>query len=74
MRPVPFVLAVALAAPMLAAPLAAQNLQTLDDMERRYRNLAPRHIEMCDRNGDGLFDRGEQACVDSVWGAMRDQR
>ena len=74
MRPALVVLAGALTLPLLAAPLAAQNLPTLRDMERRYPNLAPRHIQMCERSGDGVFDRGEQACVSSVNGAMRDRR
>lgn len=65
---------VLVAVPLLAMPLSAQNLPTLRDMERRFPNLAPRHIEMCDRNGDGVFTRGEQACVDSVNDAMRDRR
>lgn len=68
------VVAAAVALPLLAAPLAAQNLRTLQDMERRYPNLAPRHIEMCERSGDGYFDRGEQACVSSVNSAMQDRR
>ncbi len=67
-------LAAVIALPLLAAPLLAQNLPTLQDMQRRYPNLALRHIEMCDRNGDGVFTRGEQACVDSVNDVMRDRR
>ncbi len=67
-------LTAAMAFPFLSAPLTAQNLPTFQDMQRRFPNLAPRHIEMCDRNRDGVFSRGEQACVGSVNDAMRERR
>lgn len=68
----PITLATALMMPLLAAPAPAQQARTLAEMERQYPRLATRHIQMCDRNGDGLYSRAEQACVNSVDGAMRD--
>jgi len=71
-RPLPTTLAAALMLPLVSAPAAAQQTRTLAEMERQYPRLASRHIQMCDRNGDGLYSRAEQACVNSVDGAMRD--
>jgi hypothetical protein len=76
-------IAAALSLPLLAAPVAAQminmspagsGLRTLQQMQQEYPQLGARQIEICDRNGDGLFDRGERACVNSIGSAMRDGR
>lgn len=32
--------------------------------------MSPIHIEKCDKLGDELFDRGELACVNSIYGVM----
>lgn len=43
---------------------------TLQQMEQRYPRMSRVHIEKCDHGGDGLFDRGEQACVASIYSVM----
>ena len=67
-------LAAALALPLVAGPAVAQSGRTLAQMERQYPNMSPIHIEKCDRNGDGIFTSGEQACVSSMWDVLRDNR
>lgn len=76
-------IAAALAMSQLAAPAAAQRigmspagagLRTLQQMESQYPELGARQIMICDHNGDGLFDRGERACVNSIASAMADNR
>ena len=66
--------AASLAFPLIAGPAGAQSGVPLSQMERQYPNMSPIHIQKCDRNGDGLYDRGEQACVSSMWGVLRDNR
>jgi hypothetical protein len=77
-----FVLAAAIAVSHLAAPAVAQSFgspagsgdRTLQQLERQYPWISARQIQICDRNGDGLFDQGERACVNSIASAMRENR
>jgi hypothetical protein len=55
----------------LALPaLAQQGTMTLDQIERKYRNMSPVHIEKCDYDGDGVFTRTEQLCVAGIYQQM----
>jgi hypothetical protein len=55
----------------LALPaLAQQGTMTLDQIERKYRNMSPVHIEKCDFDGDGVFTRTEQLCVAGIYQQM----
>jgi hypothetical protein len=55
----------------LALPaLAQQGTMTLDQIERKYRNMSPVHIAKCDYDGDGLFTRTEQLCVAGIYQQM----
>lgn len=68
-----FAAAVAVTAPSLA-PVAAvaqgSGGLTLQQMERKYPRMSPVHIAKCDFHGDGVYDRGEQACVSSIYSTM----
>jgi hypothetical protein len=62
-------LTLALLAP--AGPAAAQGEGvTLDQVERQYPRMSVVHIVKCDRDGDGLFGRGELQCVRGIYSAM----
>jgi hypothetical protein len=73
-----FCVATAIALTHLAAPAVAQFLgspagsgdRTLQQLERQYPQLNANQIQICDRNGDGLYDRGERACVNSIASSM----
>ena len=52
-----------------ADPAAAQGV-TLDQVERQYPRMSVVHIVKCDRDGDGLFSRGELLCVRGIYSAM----
>jgi hypothetical protein len=67
-------LAVALTMSLAPAPAAAQSMLTFAQMQQRYPNLPPNQIQICDHSGDGLFSRGEQACVSSINDVMMDNR
>jgi hypothetical protein len=55
----------------LALPaLAQQGTMTLDQIERKYRNMSPVHIEKCDYDGNDLFTRTEQFCVAGIYQQM----
>ena len=62
--------ALVLALGLPAAGVAAGPTLTLRQVEQRYPRMSPIHIEKCDKDDDGLFDRGELACVNSIYGAM----
>lgn len=65
--------ALALLAFALALPADAQNrggTLTLAQVERRYPGMSVIHIEKCDKGADGLYDRGELACVGSIYDVM----
>jgi hypothetical protein len=54
-----------------AGPAAAQGEGvTLDQVERQYPRMSVVHIVKCDRDGDGLFGRGELQCVRGIYSAM----
>ena len=61
-------LALALGLPVVG--LAAGPTLTLQQVEQRYPRMSAIHIEKCDKLNDELFDRGELACVNSIYGAM----
>jgi hypothetical protein len=54
--------------------LAQQGTMTLDQIERKYRNMSPVHIEKCDYDGDGVFTRTEQLCVAGIYQQMYQDR
>lgn len=43
---------------------------TLQAVERKYPRMSKIHIEKCDKNGDGLYERGEMDCVSSLYSAL----
>ena len=43
---------------------------TLAQIERKYRNMSPVHIEKCDYDGNGQFTRTEQLCVAGIYQQM----
>jgi hypothetical protein len=43
---------------------------TLQQVEQKYSRMNEAHIKKCDKNGDDLFDRGEMACVSSLYSAL----
>jgi len=43
---------------------------TLEQVERRYPGMSVIHIEKCDKGDDGLYDRGELACVAGIYDVM----
>jgi hypothetical protein len=61
-----------LVAASLAVPAVAQQGQslTLAQVERKYRDMSPIHIEKCDRNGDELYTNAELQCVAGIYRAM----
>jgi hypothetical protein len=55
----------------LALPAVAQQATlSLEQLERRYRNMSPVHIEKCDYDRDGVFTKTEQLCVASIYQVM----
>jgi hypothetical protein len=74
MTPHRLLAAAALAAAALAPPPGhAQGRDvalTLAQAQRRFPGMSPIHIAKCDGNRDGLYTRGELACVRSVYGVM----
>jgi hypothetical protein len=70
--------ATAIALSHLAAPAVAQVLgsragsgdRTLQQLQRQYPQLSAGQIQICDHNGDGLYNRGERACVNSIASSM----
>jgi hypothetical protein len=60
---------------LLATPLAPAFAQsggglTLAQVERKYTNMSPVHIEKCDRNGDEIYTNAEMQCVAGIYRAM----
>lgn len=64
------VLAVAVASSAATAAAAQDSTSTYEQMERKYPRMNAVHIRKCDRNGDGIYDRGETLCVSSVYSTM----
>jgi hypothetical protein len=44
--------------------------QTLESLKRKYPGMSEIHIKKCDKNGDGLYERGELDCVSSMYRAI----
>ena len=44
--------------------------QTLESLKRKYPGMSEVHIKKCDKNGDGLYERGELDCVSSLYSAI----
>lgn len=61
------VVAIALAA---SAALAQSGTLTLQQLERKYPHMSPVHIEKCDHDGDGVYNRSEQLCVSSIYSTL----
>lgn len=53
-----------------AAPAAAQSGLTLQQVERKYPQMAEIHIQKCDKNGDEVFANVEMDCVRGIYQAM----
>jgi hypothetical protein len=67
MRTLPFALVIA----GVALPaLAQQSTLSLEQVERKYRNMSVVHIEKCDYDGDDRFTRTEQFCVAGIYQQM----
>lgn len=65
------ILAAAVAASAVAAMLVTQRGPVPPErLESRYPRMTPAQFATCDLDGDGLFDRGEQACVGSLYGQL----
>jgi hypothetical protein len=62
-------LALMMAGPALPA-VAQQAPLSLDQIERKYRNMSSIHINKCDYNKDGEFTRTEQLCVAGIYQQM----
>ncbi len=43
---------------------------TLQAVKRKYPGMSEIHIKKCDKNGDGLYERGELDCVSSIYRAI----
>ena len=55
----------------MAMPAVAQQATlSLDQIERKYRQMSPVHIAKCDYDGDGQFTHTEQLCVAAIYQAM----
>jgi hypothetical protein len=54
----------------LALPALGQAPMTLEQLERKYRNMSPVHIEKCDYDRDGVFTKTEQLCVAGIYQQM----
>jgi len=60
--------AAALATVLAAGPAAAQTSgATLEQVQQRFRGMSEIHIAKCDHDGNGLYTRGEIACVRSLY-------
>ena len=56
---------------VVSTAAAAQGpAQTLQALKRKYPGMSEIHIQKCDKNGDGLYERGELDCVSSLYSAM----
>lgn len=64
------ILALALVATTMVPAAQADTSLTMAQVEARYPRMSPVHINKCDQNGDGLFNRTEQACVEGIYDAM----
>lgn len=70
-RASPSILAAAAALAAIAtAALAQGDTVTLQQLEWKYPRMSPVHIRKCDFDGDGVYDRGEQVCVGSIYNTM----
>jgi hypothetical protein len=55
----------------IALPAVAQQATlSLAQIERKYRNMSPVHINKCDYDRDGQFTRTEQLCVAGIYQQM----
>ena len=55
----------------IALPAVAQQATlSLAQIERKYRNMSPVHINKCDYDRDGQFTRTEQFCVAGIYQQM----
>ena len=55
----------------IALPAIAQQATlSLAQIERKYRNMNPVHINKCDYDRDGQFTRTEQLCVAGIYQQM----
>jgi hypothetical protein len=43
---------------------------TLQAVKRKYPGMSEIHIEKCDKNGDGLYERAELDCVSSIYSTI----
>jgi hypothetical protein len=43
---------------------------TLQALKRKYPGMSEVHITKCDKNGDGLYERGELDCVSNLYSAL----
>lgn len=50
--------------------VAQQSTLSLEQIERKYRQMSIVHIEKCDHDGDGQFSKTEQLCVAGIYQAM----
>jgi len=67
--------ALMLASFALASPAAAAATPwTLRQVKSHYPGMNMVHIEKCDRNGDGLFDRGDRGCLSGIYNALYRER
>ncbi|MBP7241316.1 hypothetical protein [Amaricoccus sp.] len=50
--------------------MAQQSTLSLEQMQRKYRQMNIVHIEKCDYDRNGQFTRTEQLCVASIYQQM----
>jgi hypothetical protein len=50
--------------------VAQQATLSLEQIERKYRQMSIVHIEKCDYDGNGQFTKAEQLCVAGIYQAM----
>lgn len=56
--------------PLAGIAFAQQAGLTVQQVQRKYHNMAEVHILKCDRNGDQLIERSEMPCVSSIYRVM----
>ena len=50
--------------------VAQQATLSLEQIERKYRQMSVVHIEKCDHDGNGQFTKTEQLCLAGIYQAM----
>ena len=64
------ILLIALLGTALPAVAQQQATLSLDQVQRKYRQMSVVHIKKCDHNGDGQYTKTEQLCVAGIYQQM----